>query len=97
MFPANAGMIPVPKLLLFVRGSVPRECGDDPVLPPASPEKQECSPRMLGGSLKLNEVPPAAAVFPANAGMIPGFRAFWKSAFGVPRECGDDPKRRIEL
>ena len=30
MFPANAGMIPVPVVFVSVTRCVPRECGDDP-------------------------------------------------------------------
>ena len=48
MFPAHAGMIPSKAITCIQRSSVPRACGDDPVLRGLSRLAILCSPRMRG-------------------------------------------------
>ena len=91
VFPACAGMFPLSHaidapLLRFprVRGDVP-----DPVTPIRA--RSGFSPRARGCSCGRGGGIYSGEVFPACAGMFPGFQAAMRNADGFPRVRGDVP------
>ena len=91
LFPAPAGMVPAGTFSCSNTDAVPRTCGDGPVGVDWAVNTTGCSPHLRGWSPENESADSGSQLFPAPAGMIPGFGADATQALPVPRTCGDDP------
>ncbi len=92
LFPAHAGMHRSARSSSRASGSVPRACGDAPLLARLAHNVRCCSPRMRGCTVGHGDVGHAPALFPAHAGMHRPRARCRRRRRSVPRACGDAPQ-----
>ena len=91
VFPACAGMFPIPEQMLYAKAGFPRMRGDVPDVPYGQQGKKQFSPHARGCSGQWRWLGAGQDVFPACAGMFPrgGGKRGQQARF--PRMRGDVP------
>ena len=92
-----AGVILIPTDIYKSPFSVPRVCGGDPNPCIFKHWITLCSPCMRGWSLIIQVIARKKEVFPVYAGVIPGRNRGYHAWNCVPRVCGGDPERWIDV
>ncbi len=93
VFPAGAGVFPLPVTADYYCPCVPRRCGGVPVISKGSNACPPCSPQVRGCSYHVPADFRADLVFPAGAGVFPEVILLPMDYWRVPRRCGGVPKR----
>ena len=92
-FPAHAGMDPRRQARGTPRFRIPRTCGDGPSAGGPVAALSADSPHMRGWTRVHGAFGRVHRGFPAHAGMDPRSRSAGAGRPGIPRTCGDGPRR----
>ena len=91
VFPAHAGVFPLPQSSALLQSSLPRARGGVPVSPSPPLALPLSSPRTRGCSRSQRHLYPVAVVFPAHAGVFPWSPATCPQHHCLPRARGGVP------
>ena len=91
VFPAHAGVIPLPTWVSPAIGCISRTCGGDPISFQNCLNFIEYFPHMRGWSRYYMSIKRKRKVFPAHAGVIPDATGVIDPITGISRTCGGDP------